>query len=103
MDPAAINWQELTATVAILGVFVWGITKGLPNLIKSFAEESEKQRTAFSDALVDQRKEFREDLAATREQSRVLAQSGHNAVSKMSSSVEQLSEKIENLPARLAD
>ena len=112
MDPNTINWQELTATAAICGVFVWGITKGLPTFYARVSEDQEPTRQQFTDSLLDhrrefteslssQRSEFRDDLAATREQSRILAQSGHEAVNRVSGSVEQLTERIEQLHGRL--
>ena len=96
-----INWQELTATMAILGVFVWGITKGLPNLIAKFAEESEQQRKAFTSALHDQRAEFRDDLRDTREQSRELATSGHAAVEHVTGAVKQVTQAVEQLSQKV--
>jgi len=112
MDANSINWQELTATAAMCGVFIWGITKGLPTFYAKvsddqnqtrtqFTESLEEHRAAFSEALGSQRSEFRADLASTREQSRMLAQSGHDAVNRVSGSVEHLSEKIDQLHTRL--
>jgi hypothetical protein len=112
MDPSTINWQELTATAAICGVFIWGITKGLPNLVKTFTEDSAASRGEFTQsltvnrdsftvALSSQRAEFRADLAATREQSRLLAQSGHDAINRVTGSVNELGDKVEQLHDRL--
>tara|TARA_R110000824_G_scaffold15044_6_gene63620 strand:+ start:2976 stop:3338 length:363 start_codon:yes stop_codon:yes gene_type:complete len=113
MESSVINWQELTASAAVCGVFIWGITKGLPSLIKTFAEDSAEtrgqftlalnvHRDDFTEALSSQRTEFRDDLAVTREQSRQLAQSGHDAVHRVADSVEQLTEKIDKMHGSLA-
>lgn len=108
MDPNYINWQELTATAAICGVFIWGIIKGLPTFYvkvsddqaqtrKQFTESLDQHRQEFTDSLRVQRAEFRSDLAAAREQSRLLAQSGHDAVNRVTVSVEQLGEKLDKI------
>jgi hypothetical protein len=112
MDPSTINWQELTATAAMCGVFIWGIVKGLPTFYVKVSDDQtrtreqfvvalEEHRVGFTEALSSQRAEFREDLKATRDQSRILAQSGHDAVVRVSCSVEQLSEKINELNGRV--
>lgn len=114
MDANSINWQELTATAAMCGVFIWGITKGLPTFYtkvsddqnetrRQFTESLEEHRNDFTASLRSQRSEFRDDLAATREQSRILAQSGHDAVNRVSGSVDHLTEKIEQIHSRLAN
>jgi uncharacterized membrane protein len=106
MDPSSINWQELTATAAMCGVFVWGIVKGLPTFYARVAEDQTTTREvftaalthtreSFSESLSSQRSEFRDDLRATREQSRQLAQAGHEAVNRNTAAVDQLTEKVE--------
>jgi|SaaInlStandDraft_1057018.scaffolds.fasta_scaffold139205_2 hypothetical protein len=106
MDPSTINWQELTATAAMCGVFVWGIVKGLPTFYSHVANDQiatreqfttalKETRQVFSDSLSSQRSEFRDDLAATREQSRKLAEAGHTAVNRNTSAVDQLTDKLD--------
>lgn len=78
------QWGNLSAMAAIIVVFVWLIVKGWPSIQKQFADE-----------LKGQRAEFREELAAGREQSRILASSGSQAVSDLAQSFEGLKHAIE--------
>jgi hypothetical protein len=106
MDPSTINWQELTATAAMCGVFVWGIIKGLPSFYSKVADDQlatrqqftsalSETREQFSETLKTQRGEFRDDLSAAREQSRKLAENGQAVVDRNTEVVNQLAAKID--------
>lgn len=76
METAGVDWTNLSALGALIICMVWGITRGLPNLVQSFREE-----------LAGQRSDFREELKEHRDQSRVLAESGHDAVRTLSGAI----------------
>lgn len=81
-----MDWQNLSAVAAVVGMMVWGITKGVPNLIESFREE-----------MATQRREFRDDLAAHRQQSAELAKSGHQAVERLAAAIENMADEVHDM------
>lgn len=116
---APTNWSELTALGCVLVAFIWGLTKGAPNLIDKFTktievlennfgleqaaqrdafrDEQKESRDAFTQQLERQHAEFRDDMGKQREQSNRLAAGGHEAVNKMAGSVDGLQAEIREL------
>jgi cytochrome b len=79
------QWMNLSAVGALITCMIWGITKGLPALVER-----------FTDAMVQQRADFREELKEQRLQSRSLAQSGHVAVNRLSDAFNELRVDLTN-------
>ncbi len=76
-------WANLTALGALIAIFVWFVTKGLPAMVKQFTDQLEKQRG-----------DFREETQMARAQSKELAEAGHAAVNGLSASFLQLGESL---------
>ena len=99
------QWMNVSALGCLIICMIWGITKGLPNLVETFREQSAEERKQyfeenkaarqeFREELQEQRQAFRESLSQQSEQSRQLAQSGHEAVRRLAEDIRGLSERI---------
>lgn len=82
----SVDWSQIPSDVAVIGAFFWGVTKGIPNIIDTFKEELQRQRT-----------EFRDELTTHREQSARLAEAGHQTVKTLSVSVKEMADNVKNL------
>lgn len=91
MEPNAINWTDLTSNGAVIAALLYGITKGIPNMIQAFRDE----QSALRD-------DHREDMTAAHDRSARLASSGHDAVKQLSESVDQVSQNVVQLREHIA-
>ena len=89
------QWANLSASGAVILCLVWGITKGLPHLIQQFREDSAQQRAEFKEELQEQRSSFQEELRSHRDQSRALAESGHQAVNNLAEAFNGLKTELQ--------
>lgn len=76
-------WAELGAVGCLIVTVLWLVTKGFPAIVERFTAEAATCR-----------KEFREELKEHREQSRALAESGHNAVNRLADSFDDLKDEL---------
>lgn len=83
-------WAELGAVGCLIVTVLWMVTKGFPQLVERFTAETTAQRAEFREEL----KLHREDLREHRVQSRELAESGHEAVKRLSESMDDLRDEL---------
>tara|TARA_Y100000034_G_C6734135_1_gene325406 strand:+ start:85 stop:429 length:345 start_codon:yes stop_codon:yes gene_type:complete len=113
MDDMA--WTELSALGAVILITVFLITKFLPKMLDTFAAELREERAvhdrrvsslsdAFTETLLDQRKEFKHELREQRiefkqelkdhrEQCTACAEKGHESLDRLATAVQELSAK----------
>ena len=80
------GWAQLGATGVVCALLVWLVTVAGPKVMNS-----------FSQAVKEQRDDFKQELKEHRQQSRQLAESGHDAVRGLTGSFERLSEQLKHL------
>ena len=93
----ALDWSNLSALGTLMALVLWFATKGLPSIMEKWERQAQIAREDFRvsiERLVEdsrqQRQEFREELAAHREQSSRLALSGHDTVKGLTAEVGML-------------
>ena len=82
----SIDWSQIPSDVAVIGAFIWGITKGLPSIIETFKEELQRQRT-----------EFREEQRVTREHHERVIDSTNSSVNRLTESVDKVAETVDRM------
>lgn len=127
-----MDYAEPTAFVAVLGLFIWGITKAIPLLLdkrekqlaealvredkireahmtadkearEAFLAELRYHHEEFTKNVGDARRMFAEELQAHRTQSKTLANEGHKAVEKLASSFNDLEHTFREMMDKLAE
>lgn len=81
-----MDWTNLTATAAIVGLFAWMVTTAIPRAIEKFQASLDKQRD-----------DFREELARQRQESIALASEAHAVVRDLSSAVADLRHEVHRI------
>ena len=97
-SPIAIDgWMNLTALSAVIGTFVWGITKGLPSLVNSFREESQTIRNDLVGEITRQRNDFREEIKLERAAFQTISISRDEALKDMARSCDSMRQEFHEL------
>jgi len=81
-----IDWSQIPSDVAVIGAFIWGITKGLPKLVETFKEELQRQRD-----------EFRDEQRVTREHHERVLTTANESVNRLSESVDKVAETVDRM------
>jgi hypothetical protein len=76
-DPL-VNWANLTATAAMIGLMTWLITKGMPSLLDRHDKAQEASRAHFESILnkIDERREH-------------AAREGHDAAKTLATAIDK--------------
>jgi Sec-independent protein translocase protein TatA len=82
----SIDWSQIPSDIAVIGAFIWGITKGLPQIIETFSAELQRQRT-----------EFREEQRLTREHHERVLDTANESVTKLSMSVDKVADTVDRI------
>jgi Sec-independent protein translocase protein TatA len=82
----SIDWSQIPSDVAVIGAFIWGITKGLPKLVETFKEELQRQRD-----------EFRDEQRVTREHHERVLNTANESVNRLSESVDKVAETVDRM------
>lgn len=85
-------WADLGSIGAMIGIVVWGVTKGIPGITQRFAEELRQQRD-----------DFRVEIQESRAQAFKLATEGHKAVADLAAANQNLSRDFQELIRMISD
>lgn len=95
MDGTQIEpWLNVGAVSACIGLVIYMITKGGPQIIERFIEETSKLRDDFKSESAEQRTVFRDEMRAQREMTTILVNEGHSALKGVAKSVDDLRDEI---------
>lgn len=83
-------WVQLGATGVVCAIAYRLVVVTIPKMHEEERKANREQVDAFITATKQQRDEFRQDLAAQREQSSRLATEGHKAVAALAASTDRL-------------
>lgn len=103
LAPDMSPWANLAAVGVIIGLFAWLLLYHIPSREKS-AEERQDARDARSEQRFDKiQEQFIVALKFRDETSRINAESGHNALSKLLDSQREVVESNKDMIAKLHD